>query len=353
MTNEELTDAIPNSPPDEELQAKKKKGVRWWLVTLIGVLALLLIFTLSGISGYTSGINERVGAEATYIANEAESQYALGLQDLQDGRIDRARERFEYILTLNPNYPGVHDKLAEVLILLNATATPSPVPTQVATSTPDTRESEAVESLFQQAEQQLANEDWANSIDTLLLVRKKDPGFNMIQIDGMLYIALRNLGVLKILQLGDLEGGVYDLALAERFGLLDSEAQGILSWAKLYITGASFWELDWEQAVYYFSQVAPQLPGLRDGSNLTAKERYRLALIGFADSLMLANDPCQAVEQYQLSLSIGYDATVELALNEAITACEGGKPEEVPVEQPTGDPGGGLPTPTEEPSPYP
>jgi hypothetical protein len=176
----------------------------------------------------------------------------------------------------------------------------------------------------------------------------------MIKVDGMLYLALRNRGIDKIIKLGDLEGGMYDLALAERFGLLDTEAQGFLTWAKLYITGASFWELDWQQAVFYFSQVAPQLPGLRDGSGWTAMDRYRLALIGFGDTLLLLGDPCQAMEQYQQSLAIGYDANAELSLNEAIKKCEGGKPEEQPPEEPAPPPPDVLPPPSSpEPTAYP
>jgi len=264
------------------------------------------------------------------------------------------------VIELNPNYPGVTDKLAEVLLLINATATPSPMPTALPTVTPDTRaieESGEIESLFSQAEQQLLNEDWAGAIESLLQVRKKDSSYRMVQIDGMLFLALRNLGIQKISLLGELEEGVYYLALAERFGPLDSEAQGLLTWTKLYITGASFWELDWSQVVHYFSQVAPQMPGLRDGSGWTAKERYRLALIGFADTLMLAGDPCQALENYQLSLSLAYDPDAEQSMVEALRQCEGSQSqpggEEPPADQPSLEPPSDLPDPGSTPYPSP
>jgi len=347
-------DEILTAPTDEIPGTNMGQGPRWKLITVIGIITLILVALLSAWSGYNSGIGQRTDAESTEIAQEAAEQYALGLQDIQDGHYYRARQRFEYVIELNPNYPGVTDSLANVLLMLNATATPSPVPTPSLTPTPDTRETDEVETLFHQAEQQLANDDWSGAIDTLLAVRKRDPEFLMIKVDGMLYLALRNRGIDKIIKLGDLEGGMYDLALAERFGLLDTEAQGFLTWAKLYITGASFWELDWQQAVFYFSQVAPQLPGLRDGSGWTAKDRYRLALIGFGDTLLLLGDPCQAMEQYQQSLALGYDANAELSLNEAIKKCEGGKPDEKPPEEPAPPPPDVLPPPSSpEPTAYP
>jgi len=333
---------------------EKKSGSRWLLITLVGFSALLMIAVLSAWTGYRSGINLRTEAESTQLAGVASAQYELALVDLQEGRYDRARQRLEYVIKLDPSYPGATDKLAEVLLLINATATPTSVPTATVAPTPDTSQTDEIDALFNQGEQQLLNEDWSGAIDTLLKVRKLDPTYKMIQIDGMLFIALRNQGINKILKEGDLEGGVYDLALAKNFGPLDTEAEGVLTWAKLYITGASFWELDWQQAIYYFSQVAPQLPGLRDASGMTASERYRLAIIGYGDTLLAAGKPCQAMEQYQLALSMGNDADAEASLAQAIKGCEGGNKKEQPSNnQPPPSGGSSLPQPGQEPTAYP
>ena len=99
----------------------------------------------------------------------------------------------------------------------------------------------------------------------------------------MLFVALRNRGIDKIAQLHDLEGGNYDLTLAERFGPLDSEARNWRDWADLYIRGASFWDVDWGQAIYYFSQLASAAPNLSDLSGWTASSRYMDALLGYGD----------------------------------------------------------------------
>ena len=102
----------------------------------------------------------------------------------------------------------------------------------------------------------LIGRDWTGAIDTLLLLRKNYPDYMAVKVDDMLFVALRNRGIDKIAQLHDLEGGNYDLTLAERFGPLDAEARNWRDWAELYIRGASFWDVDWAQSVYYFSQLA-------------------------------------------------------------------------------------------------
>ena len=285
---------------------------------------MVLIAAFSAYAGYNSGITLRKEAEVTQVSQRIDQQYQLGLQDMSEGQYNRARQRFEYVIQLDPNYPGVTEKLADVLLQVNTTATPTIVPTPTLTPTPDLR---SVQDLYTQSQEALNNGDWTKAIDALLTLRKNDPNYQAVQVDDMMFMALRNRGKDKIGKLADLEGGIYDLSLAERFGPLDSEAQGFQTWARLYITGASFWDIDWKQAVYYFSQVAPALPNLRDGSGMTANERYRQALIGYGN-MVAKDDPCAAQEQYQLALSLGPDAKAEEALGEAVKNCSGGQDEQ-------------------------
>jgi tetratricopeptide (TPR) repeat protein len=317
-----------NTPPLESQTSDKPSGGTrrtWLLYTLLGVVVLLLIAVISAYSGYRSGIGLRQDAAATIAIQQIHEQYELGLLEMEQGEYYRARQRFEYVIQLYPDYPGASEKLEEVVSLLNTTATPTLVPTPTLTPTPDLR---GVQELFDQGQQYLANSDWTNAIDTLLVLRKTDPEFRAVELDGMLFLALRNRGIDKIGKEADLEGGIYDLTLAERFGPLDTEAQGFLNWTKLYITGASFWEIDWGQAVYYFGQVAPHLPNLRDGSGWTATERYRIALVNYGDILANQKQWCKAMEHYQVALSMGYDAQVEQALNGVTKRCIGDQEEQ-------------------------
>ncbi len=231
---------------------------------------------------------------------------------------DLARQRFEYVIQLDPNYPGVTDKLADVLVQINITATPTIVVTPTPSPTPDLR---GVEELFTTARDHMTNLEWDPAINALLTLRKKDPNYQAVAVDGMLYIAFRNRGTDKILKTCDLEEGIFDLSQAEQFGPLDTDANSYITWASLYSTGASFWDLDWAQAVYYFAQVGPALPNLCDGSGLTAGERYRLALVGYGDFLGKNGDWCAAAEQFTAALALGADTTVEEALSNANNQC--------------------------------
>jgi hypothetical protein len=209
------------------------------------------------------------------------------------------------------------------MVQLNITATPIPSPTPAYTPTPDNR---GIEQLLSQAQTQSSNSDWTNAIDSALKLRKQDPNYHAVEIDGILFMALRNRGMDKIGKQADLEGGMYDLSQAARFGPLDSEAQGYMNWASLYLTGASFWELDWKQAAFYFQQVAASLPNLRDGSGMTAGERYRLALIGMGDELSKKGTWCDAVTAYQEAQAMGTDANADAGVAQAIEHCPSAAP---------------------------
>lgn len=329
--------------PVERDTGKTKSSPSWRVWTALGIVALFLIAAASAYGGYREGIDRRTSAESTQNAYQIQEQYELGLQDMEAGRYDMARQRFEYVIQLNPSYPGVTEKLADVLLELNTTATPTLVPTPTITPTPDLR---GVEELFTQAQQHLSNNDWTAAIDTLFALRKADLNYQPVWVDDMFYVSLRNRGKDKILKDGDLEGGIYDLSLAERFGLLDVDARSYLTWARLYITGATFWEIDWGEAVYYFAQVAPAMPNLRDGSGWTATERYRLALIGYAGFLADNKQWCDAQETYELALSFGTDPDVEATLAFVIQKCS--PPAE---EQPPPPPEAVTVTPTTTPPP--
>ena len=237
---------------------------------------------------------------------------------MEAGRLEVARQRFEYVIGLDPTYPGVTDRLAEVLLLLNATAVPTPAPQPTAvepTPTPDTR---AEEDMYAQAQSYVAAKEWSLAIETLEMLRKKNPDYRPIDIDGLIYLSLRQRGIQKI-GLGNLEGGIYDLALAESFGVLDAEADSYRSWARLYITGVSFWEVDWAQAVNYFEQVSAMTPNLHDGTGYNAAQRYVDALTNYGEFLELGDLWCDAVgvwdKAFQYTGNAAYQERITIAQN--------------------------------------
>jgi tetratricopeptide (TPR) repeat protein len=344
-------DAVPAAEDlgvSDQNGGKKGRSRAWPLLITLSLVALLLIAATSAFGGYLSGINERTSYEVTQVAQQVEEQFQLGLQDFEAKRYELARQRFEYVIQLDPNYPGVTEQLALVLLEINTTATPTTVPTPTLTPTPDMR---GADELYSQSQVLLADGKWTEAIDTLLKLRKDEPDYQTIKVDSMLYVALRNRGVDRILREGDLEGGTYDLALAEKFGPLDVEASNMRTWADLYKTGASFWGLDWGQSAYYFGQLIIVAPNLRDNTNVTAAERFRIATIKYGDVLAANKEWCLAQQQYEAAFSLGEDPSVQPTASWVTQKCtnadkENQKPQEPP---PQPEPTEGT-APTESPS---
>jgi tetratricopeptide (TPR) repeat protein len=337
--------------------AGESSSSSWKWLALLGILTLAIIGVMSALGGYRSGIYQRDSAGATQVARELARQYELALADMQEKRYDLALQRFQFIIQQDPNFPGVTDKLASVLLELSITATPTLAPTPTLTPTPDLR---SVEDLWAQAQQSLAGGDWTAAIDTLLKLRKDAPDFHAVEVDGMLYVALMSRGVDKIKN-ADLEGGIYDLTLAERFGPLGVEARSYRSWAELYVTGASYWEIDWPKAIEVFAQLWQAAPYLRDASGWTSIDRYRIALVEYGDQLAQSGEWCLAQQQYQAALEVNPDALPRATAVHAEEQCGSGggggredrTPEPPPPEEeatPTAPPEG-EPGPTEEAEP--
>lgn len=285
----------------------KPKGRFGFLIALVIMLGALV---LGSLGGYNWGIGIRVEAEQATVSKSLGEQFALAQEDFTARRYELARQRLEYIIREDASFAGATELLGMVLIEMSITASPTVTPSPTLTPTPDLRQQEAI---FAQAQAQIQASDWDAALGSLDALRKRDASYQAAQVDGMYYVVLRNRGTAKILGQGiygespNLEGGIYDLTLAERFGPLDGQAAGYRNIARMYIQGATYWELDWTQALNYFEEVARLAPYMRDGSLMTATDRYRIALLRRGDELAAAEklkDRCEALPYWEVSNSI-------------------------------------------------
>ena len=325
-----------NTQPNKPVTVNPKRGSGF----LKNALILLVILAIAIFLGYQSALGVRRETRSQAMNAQLGEQYQNTLVDIQFGRYEIAKQRLEWIIDNDPSFPGAQEKLTEVLVLLNVptlTITPSLTPT------PDFS---GAQDAFSRAQQYTAAQDWLGTLGALDELRKLDSSYQTSQVDGMYYFALRNQGYNLITQQGNLEGGIYYLTLAERFGILDRDANGIREGARFYILGASFWELNWEQALFYFNQVYGGWSGLWDGT-MTAAERYKVASMRYGDQLLANKQYCEAVVQYDNAARVGpLDQTATNNYNEAFPICN---PPTATPELFTATPEGGDVTP--EPSP--
>ena len=294
---------------------KPVKPAPRWRSILLTILGVIILLALGGYGGFQSGIGVRKNAASQVITKQLTEQFQFALVDEQFGRYDAARQRLEFIIQNNSSFPGAQNELAKVLVQMTI---PTVTPTPTLTPTPDVRGSQA---LFSTAQQLIAAGRWSDALTELDQLRKEGPTFNTSQVDGMYYFALRNYGVDLITKEGNLEGGVYQLTLAERFAPLDREASGLREGARAYIQASSFFGVDWAQAVNYFAQVASGWPSMWDGT-MSASQRYQISLMRYGDLLFARNQFCDAVQKYQTAQGIGnLDKAATNNFNQAYQTC--------------------------------
>lgn len=338
--SESTPPVVETHPPFAEPDTRSQRTRRWpWV--LAGLMLILLFGALGGFLGYRAALNLRAQVSSEEVARVATEQFMLALQEQAAGKYDLALKRYEYVISLDPNFPGAQEKLTEVMMAIALAQTPTvtlPMATPTLTPTPDTR---AEEEIFNNARQLLANKEWFKAIEVLDALRNKNIAYRTVEVDGMYYVALRFRGLAKI-NAGALEEGLYDLALVERFASpLDVDAEGVRTWARLYIAGASYWGARWDQVIHYFSQIYPYYPAMRDATGMTAIERYRVALIKYGDQLASAGKYCEASEQYEASYQVGSDSALDPTATAVFALCHPATATPQPTVPPT-------PTPTLE-----
>lgn len=372
------------SPAKSALRISPIGLLRAFGIFFLGVVILLVMAFVGGWFGANSAMGLRYEAQLTLVSGQISEQYALAMQDMAEGRYsiaatrvafvagkdrtavqpaeiarlyqlglddlqaeqyNRAQAYFELVLLLDPGFPGVKESLSEVMLRRSRTATPTLQFTPTVTPTIDLR---GEEELFNQIRTSLNARDWDTAIQAVTNLRNRNFNYRAVEVDGMYFTALRNRGVDRILARGELESGIYDLTLAERIGPLDRDADSYRTWARYYITGASFWEADWEKVVYYFEMIYTALPNLRDGSNMTAVERFRISALRYADQLAAAGDFCKADDYYHKSLQVHEDPTVQPTRQYAYDQCQNQNQQPT---QPESTPTLGDATPTPTPTP--
>jgi len=100
-----MSESTENTQP---LKVKKPSRLGANLLSLLGILVLL---GLSVFGGYTVAIGDRQQAASQVKNQQLSEQYEFALVDIQFGRYEAAKQRLDFIITNDPNYPGALQKL--------------------------------------------------------------------------------------------------------------------------------------------------------------------------------------------------------------------------------------------------
>lgn len=323
----------------------KKRNSKWvWL----GIFLFVLLVLAGAFFGYRNGVQRRIENEKSILMDQIAYQLEWTYKDMDAGRYENAKARLEYIIEKYPEFPGIADLMTQVVGKLNEpTATPTPI--FVATIEPEvtvTPDFRGAEEKFAQLSQHIANQEWDLAVQTVQSLKENNYDYRTIEVDGLYFIAMRNRGIQRIWA-GELEQGIYDLTVAAELGALDSQAAGAEGWATTYLTGASYWDVNWLGAVEIFGQLYAQSPYFTDSTGMTTAERYRIALYRLGDQYAAQGDFCTASSYYSQSLSVGVNLDIQVTATAYAEACANPvtTPEPNPDVTPT------PPEPTENPQP--
>lgn len=327
---EQSASAVTEPVTDKPVKVRHAKWV--WL----GILLMLVITAIGAGIGYSSAVQARKAVETNQRLELATTQFVKAERDFADGNYDMANQRLQYIMTIYPSYPGLEDKLKEVIVaktLANPNAPVVQATPEVAFTPVATKDTTVVSVLFPQAQNQFAAGDWAGLLDTVNKLRNIDPSYEALKVDGLYYAALIKNGVTKI-QSGHLELGLYYFAMASKIAPLDNDTLGWINMARSYLIAGSWFGIDNVKSAELFSTVAQQVPNMLDVSGFTAKQRYVDSIVGIGDDYDKIYDYCNAAVQYSTAKDILSSDELLLKLQQAQEFCT--NPAAAPI--PTVDP---------------
>jgi hypothetical protein len=284
----------------------------WWAIVFPAF--LIIVLSIAVLTGYQSGLEQREIESREQESLALLDQFNLGVEDLTAGRYDLAKQRAEYILSVDPDNEAAIGLLDLALKALNQpTLTPTPLITPTKTTPTATPDVSTVEKHYEAAAAALERGDWTATLDLLIDLRADHPEYRTEDVNQMMFTALRNRGFDNILQ-GNQEQGIYDLSLAERFAPLDNQAASWRRSAEFYLFANSYVGLDWSQAYRWFSDLC-------GAAIWDSCYKFALSARSYADLLVATQDSCAALLPYEQSLITQYDSNLAVTATEAANLC--------------------------------
>lgn len=318
----------PVNPAQNNKQAKKqkktgtKKKGKGSIIgyILLGILLMIGLAVAGGFLGYNAAISARKAEYTRRSMMAAAEQYQMAIADIEQGKYQNAKTRLDYVIEIDPEYPGAMQTYQQVILAIFPTASPTPMmtATPAPTATTDTR---GEEEMFQAIQQAIYAQNWEYAINMITTLRDRNIDYRGLEVDGLYYIALRNYGIQQI-NAGYLENGVYNITRAETLGPIDNQANSMRDAARSYLAGAGFWEINWTKALEYYSNAAQVMPNLMDqATRLTANQRFAEASFHVGDEYVAREDYCGAIPFYEQGMPIAGTESMQMTATAVYLVC--------------------------------
>ena len=286
-------------------------------VVLIAIAIAMATFSIVSYLAVQQAEEEQAEESRRALLNELENQMTLARDNLDEGNLELAQKRLEWILDLDPEYTEAAQLLAEVQSTLEQRMTPEPTGTSIPLPTP-TNSSDVdaePEAILSQLEELIQDEQWLSAVNELTAFQFQYPNFSRRETDTMLFDASINLG-LELLQSDQIELGLHYITQAQRLGDLPEEVVAFRTWAELYLLGIGYFGVDWGQAIYYFRGLCSAAPYYQDSCT-----RLYDSLVAYGDIYTASLEWCPAEELYFEAILYDANDVLTQKLDDARAKC--------------------------------
>lgn len=331
-----MSDALPQTEEQQDdpltpVPQSQGRRFRFLGLVLIAMALILGVYLLVGYLAWQSGQTLLVEKQETQLSAQISRQLSLARQNLDEGSLNLAARRLEWILQRVPDHEEATALLAltqqtgdeppiQEIIVATATPTPAPLPTP----TPGEITNPLTE--LQRLRLLIAKEEWSNAISGVLTFQRQFPNYERRETNRLLYDGYVNLG-LVLIEGEQAELGLFYLNQAEELGDLPQEVIDYRTWAEWYLQGIAFFGANWSISVNYFRDLCLVAPFYQSSCALLAE-----ALIGYADQYAFSQDWCPAQELYnEARIHQGNSASLAEKLTAAQTGCAAATPTPAPI----------------------
>ncbi len=271
------------------------------LVIIVFAILMVAMVAVASVAGFYAGVNDRELEAQRDLAEH----YDRGINHLSAKQYELAAAEFEYVLQLQPEYPGARERLAEAR--RRQTVVPTPTTSAVIVH--------AAEQVYQQAVQAYEAQDWPLTIERLRQVRALDPLYQPAAVEDLLFTTALTYGK-QLLDSEQIEEGLYYLDMASELRPLDQDTVYQRQMAAMYLTARGYWGADWQQAITRFSELYSLAPGYKDVSL-----RLVQAQVSYGDQFSKTLDFCPAEQQYTSALKVQPNPTLDAKRATASQGC--------------------------------